>query len=480
MSAPILWIGLPAATAIILFLFRNFPRVVLVLGILISAFLWAAALLLPIEQVVNIGSTAFRIGESFNILGRQFILRDVDRAYLAMAFFFELVWVIGAGFAKANKEFIPFSFLVVGLLIAALAVEPFLYAALLIEITILIAIPLLSPPLQQPGKGVFRFLTFQSLGMPFILLAGWFLAGLEASPGQTSLVIRSGALLGIGFVFLLAIVPFHSWIPSLTEESPPFTTGFILFMLPAMVFIFSLGFIDRFFWLRESAELFLALRIIGTIMIVIGGLWAAVETHLGRMFGHAVVLETGASLLAIGVGNPAGILLFFWLLVVRVFSYVLWAIALEQIKSKTGDKFDAVQLAGEGHQHPLLYGMLFISQLSLAGLPLLAGFSARFALWNQIAKISPLLAGIALIGNIGLLAGIIRTFLHLFAPLSKTPNIDSTGGIRTSEGLLISERLLEWIMYGGVIVFISLIGLVPHIYLPWLERLLQIFEQIGS
>ena len=74
----------------------------------------------------------------------------------------------------------------------------------------------------RPGRGVVRFLIYQTLAMPFILLAGWLLAGVEASPGDLALTAQSAAMLGMGFAFLLAIFPLYNWVPLLIEETSPY------------------------------------------------------------------------------------------------------------------------------------------------------------------------------------------------------------------------------------------------------------------
>jgi formate hydrogenlyase subunit 3/multisubunit Na+/H+ antiporter MnhD subunit len=127
---------------------------------------------------------------------------------------------------------------ITALLVGALAVEPFLYAALFIETAVLISVPLLSAPGRKPGKGLIRFLIFQTLGMPFILFSSWLLAGIEANPGDLGLVQQAAILIGLGFSFLLAVFPFYSWIPLLTEESTPYTVGFILWMFPTVTIFF--------------------------------------------------------------------------------------------------------------------------------------------------------------------------------------------------------------------------------------------------
>jgi formate hydrogenlyase subunit 3/multisubunit Na+/H+ antiporter MnhD subunit len=483
MSAPLIWIVLPGVMALLLFLLRQRQVLVIWAGILLSLWLLVMAITLPVEEVITFGQRTFKLSESLAILGREFILTDTDRPFLAMLFFFQMGWVFGALFVRPVDLFVPITFAMGALLNAALAVEPFLYAALLIEISALIAIPMLCPPGQKPGRGIFRFLAFQTFGMPFILLAGHFLTGLEASPGQTEVVTQSGVLLGIGFAFILAMVPFHSWVPMLTEESKPYPTAYVLFILTGMVSLFGLGFFDRFVWLRDSDIAYLLLRYVGALMLLVGGTWAALERNWGRMLGYYLIAETGVSLLAIGINSPQGVLVYFWLLLVRYFSLVIWAGALSIIKKRTKNRLDMDALSGFGHKRPLLLGIALIAQVSLIGAPFLAGYSARFALWQHLAGTDVVAAGIALLGNIGLLAGALQVLGVLFVPFRAEEDAQerrSLVDILSASGSLVSERLFNWLLLGVIIVLLVGVGTFPRFYLPWLEKLLLMFNQIGS
>lgn len=483
MSAPLIWIVFPGVMALLLFFLRQRQVLVVWLGILLSLWLWVMAIALPIEQVVTLGQRTVKLSESLFVLGREFILTDTDRPFLAMLFFFQVGWVFGALFVRPVELFVPITFAMGALLNAALAVEPFLYAALLIEISALIAIPMLCPAGQKPGRGIFRFLAFQTFGMPFILLAGHFLTGLEASPGQTEVVTQSGVLLGIGFAFILAMVPFHSWVPMLTEESDPYPAAYVLFILTGMVSLFGIGFFDRFVWLRDSDIAYILLRYVGAFMLLVGGIWAALEKNWERMLGYYILAETGISLLAFGIQSPQGVLLYFWLLLVRFFSMIFWAGAISVIKKRVRGELNMQTLKGFGHKRPLLLGSALLAQLSLLGIPFLAGYTARFTLWQYLSEIDVVAAGIALFGNIGLLVGALRVLgvsFVTFPENGKAIERKSLLAIFSPSGSLVAERLFNWLMLGLIIVLLVLVGTLPRIYLPWLENLLLMFNQIGT
>jgi NADH-quinone oxidoreductase subunit N len=307
--------------------------------------------------------------------------------------------------------------------------------------------------------------------MPFILLAGWFLSGLEASPGESELVLRAGALIGFGLMFLLSIVPFHSWIPTLVEETEPYLASFILFMLPAFVAVFGLGFLDRFVWLRDSETVYIGLRLVGTLMILIGGAWITAEKQLGRMLGYAAVIEIGASLLAVGIGGREGIMLFFWLMFVRVFSIMPWAAAVSRFKSDYSGPLKLGNLTGSGRQIPITAGFLIAGGFSLAGLPLLAGFSARFALWREISGAAPLLTLAALVGNTGLVIASLRLLFALFIN-------DPVQSYRENQTQNIGS--FQWLIVGLLGIILAVLGFFPQIYLPAIEKLLFVFERLGA
>ncbi len=465
MSAPALWIFLPLALAGLLLLIGN-QRVILLLACLFTLFLTLAAWLLPIDVALTIGGWTFKLSPSFEILGRSLTLTSANRSFLALIYGSAFFWFVPSASLQISRRLIPLGLAITSLLVAALAVVPFLYAALIIEMAVLLSIPLLTPPGQNPGKGVIRFLIFQTLAVPFILFSGWLLAGIGANPGNLGLVQQAAILLGLGFAFLLAIFPFYTWIPLLVEDVHPFAVGYLLWMLPTVTLFYGLGFLDRYSWLRDASSLGTLLTTVGTLMVVTGGLFSAFQRHLGKIMGYAVIVETGFSLLALSLGNPSGLNIFLLLLVPRTLGLGIWALALSILK-ENAPGLSLQDIKGMGHAWPFATSAVVLANLALAGMPLLAGFPAHQAVWEGLARISLPVAFWVLIGSLGLFASAVRVLAALVAAPEGTP-----WGVR--------ESMIQRILFGIGFLGLFLLGLFPQWTLPLWTKLPAIFVHLGQ
>ena len=465
MSAPFLWIFLPLFVAGFLLLIRN-QKVIALIACIFTFLLTLAAWLLPIDSPMTIGNFSFKLTSSFEILGRHLILSSSDRSLLVLIYGSAIVWFAAAPIIKTARRMTSLGLAITALLVAALAVEPFLYAALLIEMAVLLSIPFLSAPSHKPGNGLIRFLIFQTLAMPFILFSGWLLAGIEANPGNLGLVQQAAILIGLGFSFLLAVFPFYSWIPLLTEESSPYAVGFILWIFPTVILFFGLGFLDHYTWLRDATSLRSILTTVGILMVVSGGLLAAFQRHLGRIMGYAVIMETGFSILSMGLGGTRGLNIFFMLLVPRSLCLVVWGIALTILKEHSATLY-LKDIKGLGRSLPFVTLGLVLANLALAGIPLLAGFPPHQAIWEGLASTSLPVVIWVLIGSLGLLFSAIRV-MATFAAAPERTHWESreTGG----------QRIFLAIGFLALL----LLGLFPQWVLPLWTNLPTIFTHLGQ
>ncbi len=480
MSTAILWIIFPGIVSGVLLIFYKRKNIVFIVGTFVAILLAILAWRIPIGENINLASISFSIQDSLSILGRRLVLDNNDRSALLLIYLGLAFWFTGAWVARTSLLFVPLGLAIAGLLTAALAVEPFLYAALIIEIVVLVSIPLLSSPGFQHGRGVVRYLTFQTLGFPFVLFTGWLLTGVDTNTADSSLIFFSFVLLGLGFWLLLGVFPFHTWIPMISEESHPYSVAYLLYELPVAISLFGLGFLERYVWMRDAIGLFSILEIAGVTMIVLGGVIAAFQRHLGRMLGYAVMVEIGLSLLAVRAGlDPAGsgelFGAFYAILLPRALSLGVWAlslVAMIRILNRTNDTQDAVtsqgllfrNVKGLARQAPIASIGLLLAQFSLAGFPILIGFPVRLAIWQEVAQNSMISGGLVLLGYAGLIMGGLRTMAVLVMGDDESP-----WEIRETR----SELLF---LLAGSIAILA-IGMFPQWFTPALAQMSESFIQ---
>jgi NADH-quinone oxidoreductase subunit N len=468
LNSAYIWIFFPGLVALGLFLLQKRETLVAILGTIVAVVLAGLAAWLPVQEQIFIWRWVVPYSDTFIFFGRRFVLGEVDRPSLIIIYLIAALWFGAAPLARPVRLFVPLGLAMVTLLTAAIAVEPFLFAAVIIEIAVLVSIPFLSPPGKLVGRGVLRYLSFQTIGMPFILISGFMLSGFEISPGDQQFAIIAIAFLAIGFGLLLGVFPFHTWIPMLTQESHPHSTAFVLLLLPGAVSLLGLGFLDSFIWLREAAYTALVLQIVGALMILTGGIWAAVERHLARMMGFALILDIGFSLMALGLASESGSDLyrglFFAGLLPRGLSLGVWALALSGLLGKVeGLKFENIQ--GIGRRFPFISIGIVLSIFCLAGVPLLASFPTRLGIIEGLALMAPQFAPWVIIGSLGLLVGGIRTLISIVS------GTDEYGWEFNESRMLIIYLLI------GIIILIVL-GIYPNLFFQLLENLPASFGRV--
>jgi NADH-quinone oxidoreductase subunit N len=470
MNSATIWILVPIFVGGVLFVLQRFEKALVLAGTGLVVLLALMAWFLPIGEALPF-LPSITIQDTMFVLGRQFILSDTDRPYLFLIYLMVAIWLGGSAAARSGNYLVPVGLIVSGLLTAALAVEPTLYAALLIEMAALVSIPVLAPPGRPASRGVLRFITFQTLGMPFILLSGWLLPGVVSDPPSQP-VMTAIVLLLLGFALLMAIFPFHSWLISLAGEVNPYNAAFIFFLILSTVSIFGVDFINRLEWLRGFAPLYSILRLLGILMIFTGGLWAAFQRHLGRMLGYAMLVIVGSSLLASSLGAPVADLganasaiaspatgLFFAFFLPNGLALATWTLSLSIFRNQTENlTYRSVQ--GLAYTLPVASAGLLAAHFSLASLPLLAGFPLYSAMFSSLSHSAPTAVFLAMLGMGGLLAGALRTLAVLITSPNESPAWSMT------------ETRLQAILIVAAIILLFVMGLFPQLYLPLLSELI--------
>lgn len=465
MSAPFLWILLPIGMGALLLLVAR-ERVVTVLGGLTTGALSLLAMLIPIDTALLIGTASFKLQGTFSVLGRSFTLLPAHGPLLAILFGLATLWFFGAESLGLSRRLIPVSMMILGLLVASTAVQPFIFAALLIEIASLLAVPMLLPPNRKPGRGLVRFVIYQTLAMPFILFAGWLLTSIETSPGDARLTNAAIAMLGMGFALLLAFFPLNVWIPMLFEETSPYLAGFLMWLLPLVTALFAMGFLDRYSFLRGSEQLLSALRLSGLLMVFTSGLLSAFERHLGRLMGYAIIAETGFLLISLSLGNTVGVQAVFMQMIPRGIIFAVWAYALTII-AEQADSLRYYDIQGALRVVPIASIAIIAAGLSVAGLPLLGQFPARLTVLQTLATQSPDMLAWVMLGVLGMLVGVVRT-------------VSAMAAAPAEAAWESHEETAQRIWLGAGMLALFVLGVLPQIMNPLLKNLPALFSRLGG
>jgi formate hydrogenlyase subunit 3/multisubunit Na+/H+ antiporter MnhD subunit len=344
------------------------------------------------------------------------------------------------------------------LVAASLMIEPFLYAAIFLEMGAITAAILLSSRKLKRNRGGLRLLVLYTLAMLAILLVGWLLEVNQQEIEVQGLSIRSALLLGFGFTILLSIPPFHSWLPISAGENHPNAWAFISIILPSTGFFFLIHFLNNYIWLNEKTDIYGILTAVGSFMTVAGALWSFVQKDLRKMASYAVVADLGVMLVAFGTGSQEGLELALMLTFARVISLVGLAQGLNNIVFAD---HESIQNQDKIEEKPsgLKIAAIITGMVSLAGFPLTAGFPGR---WG-ILKI---LAGM---GHYAWIAILCSMLILGFTTIRGAKILHMIQHKASTQVLGLTERIFLW---GGIVLSL-IFGIFPQLVYPWINSIID-------
>jgi formate hydrogenlyase subunit 3/multisubunit Na+/H+ antiporter MnhD subunit len=181
-------------------------------------------------------------------------------------------------------------------------------------------------------------------------------------------------------------------MPALAADAPPLVSGFLFTAGQAMALFLVFRFVQSAPGVLASPALAVSLHLAAVAMAISGGVMAAVQRDLGRMFGYAALSDLGMVLLAFNTGGSQAVDLTLLHLVARSMSITLLAAGVAIIRHRaTTDELAA--LSGIARRLPIATVALVLGTLGLAGFPLTAGFPTRWAVsravWNWVQVLAP-------------------------------------------------------------------------------------------
>ena len=201
-----------------------------------------------------------------------------------------------------------------------------------------------------------------------------------ANGSEISPIFYAGILLMIiGLGFKAGSAPFHFWTPDVYEGAPTLITAFMSTVVKTAVFA---AFLRLFYMSLSPLQEFWTpvLVVLASLSLLIGNVTAVYQQHFKRMLAFSSISHVGYMLFAlIALSSSSGNAIFVYAAAYTIASIIAFA-ALMVVQRQVGsDSFDSFN--GLAKKNPLLAITLTVAMLSLAGIPLTAGFIGKFMMF---------------------------------------------------------------------------------------------------
>ncbi|MGQ9647686.1 MAG: NADH-quinone oxidoreductase subunit N [Thermodesulfobacteriota bacterium] len=202
---------------------------------------------------------------------------------------------------------------------------------------------------------------------------------------RNPMLLMSLVFLTIGFGFKIASVPFHMWTPDVYEGAPTSITAFMATGVKAAGF----SALVRVFFSALPAfrpDWTSIMWVIALATMTLGNIVAISQTNIKRMLAYSSIAHAGYILVAFVAGNDLGVAGILFYLMAYAFMN-LGAFTVVILLGKKGEENTRINdYAGIGFKHPLLAAAMTIFLLSMAGIPPLGGFMAKFYVFSAAVK----------------------------------------------------------------------------------------------
>jgi NADH-quinone oxidoreductase subunit N len=209
-----------------------------------------------------------------------------------------------------------------------------------------------------------------------LALAGNALA-MTAAGSADPAVTAGTALIIVGIGFKLAVVPFHMWAPDIYEGAPAPVAGFVATVSKGAVFAFLL----RYFMepgIVSGSVLASIFTLIAILSMFAGNLLALFQDNVKRLLAYSSIAHMGYLLVAFLASGPHRVMVAVFYLA-AYFVTTLGAFGIVTVLSESGRDADALEdYRGLFYRRPWIAGIFTAMLLSLAGIPLTAGFIGKF------------------------------------------------------------------------------------------------------
>ncbi len=263
------------------------------------------------------------------------------------------------------------------------------------------------------------------------------------------LFVAGCLLILAAFAFKISAVPFHFWAPDVYQGSPTVITAFMATVVKTAAFGALIRFVDQTILLQSDIWQQMIIRT-AILTLVVGNFTALFQTNLKRLLAYSGIANAGYVLIAVGTLqiNTTEYVLYYLTSysIATILAFTIYSI----IKEQTG--IDSIEgLKGLFANNKLLTITLAISMFSLAGIPPLAGFFGKYAIFANAVK-----AGNIYLVIIGVLSSLLGVYYYLRVMANAFQTTPAIAQIKIYPGYRI-------ILFAGILLLLAL-GVMPDIF----------------
>lgn len=226
-------------------------------------------------------------------------------------------------------------------------------------------------------------------------------------PLEDSVLLIGFAFLLVGFAFKIAAVPFHFWTPDVYQGAPTPVAAYMASAVKVAGFaglirVFSLTFAT---YRSDWQPILYALAV---LTLIVGSVLAVVQTDAKRMMAYSSINHAGFILLGVVAASAQGTSAALFYLAVYTF-LAIGTFGVLSLVSRQGDELTSLDdLKGLAGSKPVLAFLFTVFLLAQAGVPLTAGFFAKFYVLEAAVESSYYWLAL-----IAMLTAVISAFLYL-------------------------------------------------------------------
>nr|WP_048149412.1 proton-conducting transporter membrane subunit [Palaeococcus ferrophilus] len=230
--------------------------------------------------------------------------------------------------------------------------------------------------------------------------------GGQATFSSTELMALFGLFL-VAFGVKAGMFPLHVWAPdAYSETNQSYTSMFSGVLSKAGVYGFILMYIligtrlaVEFGAFRSASKFGYIIAFLGGLTIIVGGLLAALQEDIRKLFAYSSISQVGYILVGIGVGTALSMQAALFHALSHALFKGLFFLIVATIVHRTG-KTTFADMGGLAEKMPFTFAMAFVAILSLAGIPPLVGFASKWVLFEAvISQNLPILGGMVFFGS---------------------------------------------------------------------------------